>query len=154
MAVLVCRSPARQTDPTTLAIASSWNCWLASNLISTDIGQTVFTVIPRFRAFVTAFAFTASAPAKPSSKKPIWLPKVRLAMHQVGAKLGTMKNGPIQNRPLTLGAKGGLEPPRFYPPDPKSGASANSATFAGGKSGRQRRTSSIREIQRCPHCSE
>jgi hypothetical protein len=27
--------------------------------------------------------------------------------------------------------KGGLEPPRFYPPDPKSGASANSATFAG-----------------------
>ncbi len=26
--------------------------------------------------------------------------------------------------------KGGLEPPRFYPPDPKSGASANSATFA------------------------
>jgi hypothetical protein len=29
--------------------------------------------------------------------------------------------------------KGGLEPPRFYPPDPKSGASANSATFAGWK---------------------
>src|SRR6185369_11652787 len=28
--------------------------------------------------------------------------------------------------------KGGLEPPRFYPPDPKSGASANSATFALG----------------------
>ena len=26
--------------------------------------------------------------------------------------------------------KGGLEPPRCYPPDPKSGASANSATFA------------------------
>jgi hypothetical protein len=26
--------------------------------------------------------------------------------------------------------KGGLEPPRFYPPDPKSGASANSATLA------------------------
>jgi hypothetical protein len=31
--------------------------------------------------------------------------------------------------------KGGLEPPRFYPPDPKSGASANSATFAGVNSG-------------------
>ena len=30
--------------------------------------------------------------------------------------------------------KGGLEPPRFYPPDPKSGASANSATFARGGS--------------------
>ena len=29
--------------------------------------------------------------------------------------------------------KGGLEPPRFYPPDPKSGASANSATFARGR---------------------
>src|SRR4051812_29436166 len=27
--------------------------------------------------------------------------------------------------------KGGLEPPRYYPPDPKSGASANSATLAG-----------------------
>ena len=27
--------------------------------------------------------------------------------------------------------KEGLEPSRFYPPDPKSGASANSATFAG-----------------------
>ena len=26
--------------------------------------------------------------------------------------------------------KEGLEPSRFYPPDPKSGASANSATFA------------------------
>ena len=26
--------------------------------------------------------------------------------------------------------KGGLEPPRVSPPDPKSGASANSATFA------------------------
>ena len=26
--------------------------------------------------------------------------------------------------------KGGLEPPRIAPPDPKSGASANSATFA------------------------
>jgi hypothetical protein len=33
----------------------------------------------------------------------------------------------------TLVRKGGLEPPWVSPPDPKSGASANSATFAGPK---------------------
>ena len=36
----------------------------------------------------------------------------------------------LENDKDNLVRKGGLEPPRFYPPDPKSGASANSATFA------------------------
>jgi integrase len=52
----------------------------------------------------------------------------------VGTKLGTTpKTGKSKPRKLLV-RKGGLEPPRFYPPDPKSGASANSATFAPCKS--------------------
>ena len=52
---------------TTLSIASRWYCWLASNLISTG-HQTVFSVIRGSARSSTAFAFTASAPANPSSR--------------------------------------------------------------------------------------
>jgi hypothetical protein len=44
--------------------------------------------------------------------------------------VGTTEKGRSKIGPNLLVRKGGLEPPRFYPPDPKSGASANSATFA------------------------
>ncbi len=47
----------------------------------------------------------------------------------VGTKSGRALEK-IQKLCKSLVRKGGLEPPRFYPPDPKSGASANSATFA------------------------
>ena len=51
-------------------------------------------------------------------------------LEEVGTKLGTTPQSEKAIPRNSLVRKGGLEPPRFYPPDPKSGASANSATFA------------------------
>src|SRR5262249_18456206 len=42
----------------------------------------------------------------------------------------TLRTRQNNNACKVLVRKEGLEPSRFYPPDPKSGASANSATFA------------------------
>jgi len=49
---------------------------------------------------------------------------------QVGTKLGTVIEARKSMPRKLLVRKGGLEPPWVSPPDPKSGASANSATFA------------------------
>jgi len=48
----------------------------------------------------------------------------------VGTKLGTVIEAQKAKPRKLLVRKGGLEPPWVAPPDPKSGASANSATFA------------------------
>ena len=50
---------------------------------------------------------------------------------QVGKKVAQRKKARAMRCKLLV-RKEGLEPSRFYPPDPKSGASANSATFALG----------------------
>jgi hypothetical protein len=47
-----------------------------------------------------------------------------------GHKIGTVEKSKNASPCKLLVRKEGLEPSRFYPPDPKSGASANSATFA------------------------
>src|SRR5437588_10546115 len=50
--------------------------------------------------------------------------------YQLNAHTNTASCMHVQIAKQNLVRKGGLEPPRVSPPDPKSGASANSATFA------------------------
>ncbi len=54
----------------------------------------------------------------------------RAAGGPAGTELGAVWLHSILIRHKSLVRKGGLEPPRIAPPDPKSGASANFATFA------------------------
>ena len=69
---------------------------------------------------------TARAPAQDAIERTFAEVKEQ-ALPEVGTNRAQGKMG---SKSESLVRKGGLEPPRFYPPDPKSGASANSATFA------------------------
>src|SRR5262249_31672479 len=58
---------------------------------------------------------------------------------QIGNRQSKIKNQKCRSL-LTVVRKGGPDPPHLSVPDPKSGASANSATFAKSKSTRSRIT--------------
>jgi integrase len=111
----------RHTALTQLAQAGCDAFTLARIAGHSSITITQRYIHPQADAIERAFAplATKSASASEQAKST-----------QVGTKLGTAAKSENSISRKLLVRKGGLEPPRFYPPDPKSGASANSATLA------------------------
>src|ERR1700739_3927260 len=85
----------------------------------------------RSRSHIQVFICLRSAPDGAFARIGLQtLSREAKRLYCVGAEAGSTEMKDSKEIGRILVRKGGLEPPRFYPPDPKSGASANSATFA------------------------